>query len=197
MAKKVLSGLVTAWRLAGRPISRSPSSLKATIDGVVRTPSAFSITFGAPPSMTATHELVVPRSIPMTFDIRLILSVRQTVQARVAPGHNRAPCRRDTVPGRLTVSGICGSYRVRVLALQHPECQILSVLSMIEQTRRRRYDVASPSPTRRRPCHIRLASAISPGTFPRSTSRRCWRRSPRQSPRRRCSCRGCRGRARR
>jgi hypothetical protein len=25
------------------------------------------ITTGSPPSMTATHELVVPRSIPMTF----------------------------------------------------------------------------------------------------------------------------------
>ena len=35
MAKKVLIGLVTAWRLAGRPTSFSPSSVKATIEGVV------------------------------------------------------------------------------------------------------------------------------------------------------------------
>ena len=34
----VLSGLVTAWRLAGWPTSRSPSSVKATIEGVVRMP---------------------------------------------------------------------------------------------------------------------------------------------------------------
>jgi hypothetical protein len=40
------------------------------MDGVVRIPSEFSITFGVMPSMTATHEFVVPRSIPMTFDIR-------------------------------------------------------------------------------------------------------------------------------
>ena len=36
MAKKVFSGLVTAWRLAGWPTSCSLSVLKATIDGVVR-----------------------------------------------------------------------------------------------------------------------------------------------------------------
>src|SRR5260370_31034179 len=70
--KKVRSGLVTAWRLAGWPTRRSPSSLKATIDGVVRMPSAFSMTFAVLPSMTATHELVVPRSIPMTFPMVLI-----------------------------------------------------------------------------------------------------------------------------
>jgi hypothetical protein len=33
----------------------------------VRPPSAFGITVGSPPSMTAMHELVVPRSIPITF----------------------------------------------------------------------------------------------------------------------------------
>src|SRR5690606_34854431 len=39
------------------------------MDGVVRAPSAFSITLGALPSMTATQLLVVPRSIPMTLAI--------------------------------------------------------------------------------------------------------------------------------
>ncbi len=65
MAKKVLDGLVTAWRLAGWPTTRSPSSWMPTTDGVVRTPSAFSITLGVLPSMIATHELVVPRSMPI------------------------------------------------------------------------------------------------------------------------------------
>src|SRR3954464_7304328 len=36
-----------------------------TTEGVVREPSAFSITFGCLPSIMATHELVVPRSMPM------------------------------------------------------------------------------------------------------------------------------------
>src|SRR4029450_5849491 len=65
----VFSGLVTAWRLAGWPTSLSPSSVNATIEGVVRIPSAFSTTFGAEPSITAMQELVVPRSMPMTLPI--------------------------------------------------------------------------------------------------------------------------------
>ncbi len=73
MAKKVFSGLVTPWRLAGCPTRFSPSAVKATIDGVVRAPSAFSITFGFLPSMTATHEFVVPRSMPITLAISVLL----------------------------------------------------------------------------------------------------------------------------
>ncbi len=72
MAKNVSVGLVTAWRLAGRPTSFSPSSAKATMDGVVFMPSAFSKTRGLPPSMTATHEFVVPRSMPMTFAMLIV-----------------------------------------------------------------------------------------------------------------------------
>jgi len=40
--------------------------VNATIDGVVLDPSAFSMTFAFFPSMTATHEFVVPKSMPMT-----------------------------------------------------------------------------------------------------------------------------------
>src|ERR1700750_3368385 len=72
MAKKVCSGLVTPWRLAGCPMSRSPSGVKATIEGVVRAPSAFSMTLGAEPSMTATQELVVPRSMPIPLAILFV-----------------------------------------------------------------------------------------------------------------------------
>src|SRR4029077_8391057 len=43
------------------------------MEGVVRAPSEFSITLGADPSMTATQEFVVPRSMPITFAIWLIL----------------------------------------------------------------------------------------------------------------------------
>ncbi|MNC98478.1 hypothetical protein D3C83_164450 [compost metagenome] len=67
MAWSVLLGFVTAWRFAVWPTSTSPSFVKATIDGVVRSPSLFSMTFGLPPSMIATHELVVPRSMPITL----------------------------------------------------------------------------------------------------------------------------------
>ena len=53
-------------RFAGAPTSLSPSDANATTDGVVLAPSAFSITLGVLPSITATHEFVVPRSMPQT-----------------------------------------------------------------------------------------------------------------------------------
>src|SRR5690606_27663725 len=84
MANNVLSGLVTAWRLAGWPIRRSLSLVKATIDGVVRAPSEFSTTLGLPPSITATHELVVPRSIPITLAMVFPTSLSMTDAAHLA-----------------------------------------------------------------------------------------------------------------
>ncbi len=64
----VLSWLVTACRFAVTPTMRSPPSLaNATTDGVVLAPSAFAITTASPFSIVATQELVVPRSIPITF----------------------------------------------------------------------------------------------------------------------------------
>src|SRR5687768_6241715 len=82
-AKMVLSPLVTAWRLAGWPIRRSPSFVMATIDGVVRAPSAFSMTLGLPPSITATQLLVVPRSIPITLAIGFPTSLSKRWTPRV------------------------------------------------------------------------------------------------------------------
>ena len=65
----VRCGLVTIWRLLAAPTTTSPSAFHDTIDGVVRPPSWLWMTMGSPPSSTATHELVVPRSIPMTRPI--------------------------------------------------------------------------------------------------------------------------------
>jgi hypothetical protein len=39
--------------------------VKATTEGVVLAPSAFAITVGLPPSITATQLFVVPKSIPI------------------------------------------------------------------------------------------------------------------------------------
>src|ERR1700722_8726496 len=75
--KTVLLGLVTAWRLAAWPTTRSPVLVKATTDGVVRPPSALGITTGSPPSMTAMQELVVPRSMP---------------KMRLMPLYQQCPC---------------------------------------------------------------------------------------------------------
>src|ERR1700704_2892420 len=73
IAKTVFSGLVMLCRLAVWPTRTSPLSVKATIDGVVRAPSAFSITLGVLPSITATQELVVPRSIPIALAMTNLL----------------------------------------------------------------------------------------------------------------------------
>jgi hypothetical protein len=72
-AKRVFFALVTAWRLAGAPTRISSLSVYATIEGVVRPPSLFSMTLGLPPSMIETHEFVVPRSMPMIFAMSVFL----------------------------------------------------------------------------------------------------------------------------
>src|SRR3977135_2188685 len=83
--KTVFVGFVTAWRLATVPTRRSPPCVNATTDGVVRPPSAFSITVGSPPSRTAMHEFVVPRSMPIVFPIGvLLLFVLENLSVRVA-----------------------------------------------------------------------------------------------------------------
>ena len=67
----MLLGLVTAWRFAGSPTKRSPSFVKPTTDGVVLPPSGLVMTVGSPPSITATQEFVVPKSIPIIFPIKI------------------------------------------------------------------------------------------------------------------------------
>src|SRR5690606_10235782 len=89
--KIVFFGLVTAWRLANRPTSRSPLDEIATIDGVVRSPSALGMTSGSPASITAMTAFVVPRSIPIVRPIVFrYLSIVPTSSCRV-----RCRCRRS------------------------------------------------------------------------------------------------------
>ena len=61
-----------ACLFAGVPTIIEPS-LFATIEGVVLFPSAFGITFASHPSIKATQELVVPRSIPIIFHIAIYI----------------------------------------------------------------------------------------------------------------------------
>src|SRR5256885_15959290 len=65
IAYAVFSGFVTACRFATCPSNRSPVFVMATTEGVVRAPSWLGITTGSPPCITATTELVVPKSIPI------------------------------------------------------------------------------------------------------------------------------------
>src|SRR5258708_38348454 len=65
--KTVCSGFRAACRFATCPTNLSPVLVNATTDGVMRPPSLLTITVGLSPSMVATAELVVPRSIPIAF----------------------------------------------------------------------------------------------------------------------------------
>ena len=65
-------GLVTACRLAVWPTRRSLFFVNATTEGVVRPPSWFAITVGWPACITATTELVVPKSIPITLPMLVL-----------------------------------------------------------------------------------------------------------------------------
>src|SRR5688572_7244754 len=65
-AYTVFSALVIACRLAMCPTRRFPASVTATMLGVVLYPPRLGMTTGVSPSITATQELVVPRSMPMT-----------------------------------------------------------------------------------------------------------------------------------
>jgi hypothetical protein len=69
--KIVFVGLVTACLFADAPTVFSPFAKKATIEGVVLAPSAFSITLVFFPSMIETQEFVVPKSMPITLLIIL------------------------------------------------------------------------------------------------------------------------------
>src|SRR5919205_219515 len=97
--KIVFCGLVTCCRRAGAPTSRWPSFVNATTDGVVRPPSAFGMTVGSPPSRTAIHELVVPRSMPMVFAMLFPLLFLCPVPGRVDSLESRARLDDRDAPG--------------------------------------------------------------------------------------------------
>src|SRR5215218_7541618 len=93
--KTVLVGLVTACRLATVPTSRSPLEVNATTDGVVRPPSAFSITVGSPPSRTAIQLLVVPRSMPIVLPMGVVslqLPIRGEMKSKRECSRSHARC---------------------------------------------------------------------------------------------------------
>src|SRR5580698_10462494 len=120
MAYSVLVGLVTAWRLADWPTSRSPLSEKATMLGVVRAPSLFSITRTSLPSMIATHEFVVPRSIPIT----LLIWVMLLSAAACGPKHRVQP------------SWVGGMYETD-LRTTRGFCRFTAVIATVATGRRR------------------------------------------------------------
>ena len=108
----MLAGLVMAWRLATWPTSRSPVLVKATTEGTVRPPSALGMTVGSPPSMTATTELVVPRSMPMILPmVSRCLRIRHRSRVGQVEPRGRIGRRWCRVAGSLTGVGGDGDER--------------------------------------------------------------------------------------
>lgn len=83
MAKIVFSEFVIACLLAAAPTILSPSLVKATTEGVVLAPYEFSMTLGVLPSISATQELVVPRSIPIIVSPFLVEKVLKRVFLKI------------------------------------------------------------------------------------------------------------------
>src|SRR5712664_1809362 len=106
----VFSGLVTACRFATCPTRRSSVFVIATTDGVVRPPSWLGITTGSPPCITATTELVVPRSIPM---ILLITTCPPSIQF-CAPALTHRETRPIQLGSLVPSSARTGVYRLSV-----------------------------------------------------------------------------------
>ena len=79
--------------------------MNATTEGVVRAPSGFGMTTGSPFSMNATHELVVPRSIPMTLLIARPYSSSSEAASRLASFSGGFGLRATTtIAGRMSFS---------------------------------------------------------------------------------------------
>jgi hypothetical protein len=59
------------------------------MEGVVRLPSLLGITTGSLPSITATHELVVPRSIPIILLMLFFLKLVNIIHGKCTLGLSR------------------------------------------------------------------------------------------------------------
>src|SRR5919112_6543725 len=94
-------GLRIACLRASWPTRRSPWSVKATTDGVVREPSALGMTVGSPLSIAAITELVVPRSMPTA----LAMPPSCRVGCPVADGYRVTPQPPPSPPRPISPAG--------------------------------------------------------------------------------------------
>src|SRR5262245_344126 len=105
----VPSGLRIDCRLATCPTRRCPSGVNATTDGVTRPPSALGTTSARPPSIAATTEFVVPRSIPTAF----AMSTSSTRTRYAAPdGHGPPRSAQRRPPDRQVGGALVGLARI-------------------------------------------------------------------------------------
>ena len=114
----VLCGLVIACLFAGSPTFLSPLSVNATIDGVVLLPSLFAITCGSEPSITATQEFVVPKSIPIILPILSIIFFDSSTLGQFACHRTKSLFQRKIV----SLIRQCVFYMTFLLSIRHIDC---------------------------------------------------------------------------
>src|SRR4029079_8079154 len=137
MENTVFWGLVTACLFAIWPTRRSPSFVNPTTDGVVLPPSEFGITTGSPPSITATTEFVVPRSMPITLSaIAPSQGVKKIeVELKRLTGLTRARSQRGLV-GRKVRAGLLRQFgRFR---------RVIRIVRIASGSRSRRTNASAP-----------------------------------------------------
>src|SRR3982751_4523643 len=105
------------------------------MDGVVRSPSLFSMTRGLPLSMMATQELVVPRSMPITLP--MIYSTRSNWVLTLGPFVEARPILSRKKLNQLFWSGFLGRHD-HACGPQQPSVQLVALLHDREHRVRRR-----------------------------------------------------------
>ena len=167
MEKTVFSGLVTAWRLATWPTSRSSALVNATTDGVSLLPSGLVTTVGSLPPWTATTEFVVPKSMPM------ILLMRFCPRGPRVAGPNLAAALRARPSINLTCSELLKCELPNVKSWTRPPGGEDPAPALHAGGRFADKNVVEASRLRNRPCTIRSRTALSGNNlWPRRKRRR-------------------------
>ena len=201
MAKIVFSGLVTAWRLAMWPTSRSPSSVKATIEGVVWLPVRLGSTRGRRHALRRprrncwwcpdrcreslpTPLLNRPGSPPAragTARRRAGAARGYHLDRRAARAASRSPCRRRCSAHSAVVFAATGAALGRHRDLDHGRTQQAPMVpvSLLELLAHRR--LGDPGSSKRTTASWIAGSNASPSAGDRSTPKRrsrssVWRR---------------------
>lgn len=92
---------------------RRARTWNATTDGVVRAPSVFSITLAVLPSIIATQEFVVPRSMPMMSPAGPLEDRERRAAALAAAAHSGEGATEEAEgPARICASWRCGYFGV-------------------------------------------------------------------------------------
>src|ERR1700694_269143 len=96
------------------------------MEGVVRPPSGFSMTLALFPSITATQELVVPRSMPIAFAMIRLLVQKMRSGCLDCCSDPSIAARAEPVGRRFSACGLAPGYRLTIQALRSVRAPVQS-----------------------------------------------------------------------